>query len=138
MRHCQIATVLHRLSDSDLGFKGPLTVSTPHYTTPIGGAFLEAGKLHGYANIDINGARQTGFAVPQGTLRRGARCSTAKAFIRDYRERTNLHTVIYAHVTRVIMDDCNRAVAVKFNRRVSGGQCYLPAKQDSSDNFTIL
>lgn len=94
-------------------------MSTTHYTTPIGGAFLEAAKLHGYPNIDINGARQTGFAVPQGTVRRGARCSTAKAFIRDYRERKNLHTVIYAHVTKVIIDDYKRAVGVKFNRRVS-------------------
>src|SRR5699024_7687291 len=103
------------------GFNGPLTVSTTHYTTPIGGAFLEAAKLYGYPNIDINGARQTGFAVPQGTVRRGARCSTAKAFIREFRERKNFHTVIYAHVTKILFNEYKRAVAVKFNRRVSAG-----------------
>ena len=95
-----------------------MTVSTTHYTTPIGGAFLEAAKLHGYPNIDINGLRQTGFAVPQGTVRRGARCSTAKAFIRDYRDRQNLHTVIYAHVTKIIFNKYKRAIAVKFDRKV--------------------
>lgn len=47
------------------GTGGYLTVSTPHYTTPIAGAFLEAAKLFGYDNIDLNGATQTGFAIPQ-------------------------------------------------------------------------
>lgn len=93
-------------------------MSTTHYTTPIGGAFLEAGKMHGYPNIDINAGIQTGFCVPQGTIRRGARCSTAKAYIRDFRERKNFHTVIYAHVTKIIFDQYKRAVAVKFDRMV--------------------
>ncbi len=93
-------------------------MSTTHYTTPIGGAFLQAGKLYGYPNIDINGARQTGFAVPQGNIRRGARCSTGKAFIRDFRGRKNFHTVIYAHVTKIIFNQYKKAIAVKFDRKV--------------------
>ncbi|KAF7495030.1 Glucose dehydrogenase -like protein [Sarcoptes scabiei] len=99
------------------GHNGPLTVSTPHYTTAIGGAFLEAGKLFGFPNIDVNGPRQTGFAIPQGTVRRGARCSTSKAFIRDFRERENFHTVIYAHVTKIIFNEYKRAIAVQFDRK---------------------
>lgn len=102
---------------SIVGFNGPLTVSTPHYTTAIGGAFLEAGKNYGFPNIDVNGPRQTGFAIPQGTVRRGARCSTSKAFIRDFRERENFHTVIYAHVTRILFNEHKRAIAVKFDRK---------------------
>lgn len=100
------------------GHGGPLTISTPHYTTPIGGAFIEAGKLFGYPNIDINGEQQTGFAIPQGTIRRGARCSTSKAFLRDIRgKRPNLHVVIWAQATRVLFDSYKRAVGVEFNRR---------------------
>lgn len=34
------------------------------------GAFLEAAKLFGYKNIDLNGATQTGFAIPQGNFLR--------------------------------------------------------------------
>lgn len=93
-------------------------MSTTHYTTAIGGAFLEAGKNFGFPNIDINGPRQTGFAVPQGTVRRGARCSTAKAFVRDFRERENFHTVIYAHVTKILFNQHKRAIAVQFDRKV--------------------
>lgn len=96
------------------GTGGRLTVSTPHYTTPIAGAFLEAGKDFGYPNIDLNGARQTGFAVPQGTIRRGARCSTAKAFLRDIRGRPNLDTVIYAQATKVLFNKDKKAIAVEF------------------------
>lgn len=92
-------------------------MSTPHYTTPIGGAFIEAGKKFGYPNIDINGQQQTGFAVPQGTIRRGARCSTAKAFLRDIRgKRANLHVVIWSQVTRVLIDNYKRAYGVEFER----------------------
>ena len=98
------------------GTGGYLTVSTPHYTTPIAGAFLEAGKAFGYPNIDLNGAIQSGFSVPQGTIRRGARCSTAKAFLRDIGGRPNLHTVIYAQATKVIFNKNKRAIAVEFDK----------------------
>ena len=99
------------------GVGGPLTVSTTHYTTPIAGAFLEAAKLFGYPNLDFNGAQQTGFAIPQGTIRRGARCSTSKAFIRDLNgERKNLDVVINAQVTRVLLDANNRAIGVQFDK----------------------
>ena len=96
------------------GTGGYLTISTPHYTTPIAGAFLEAGKLYGYPNIDLNGEIQSGFAVPQGTIRRGARCSTSKAFLRDIGGRPNLHIVIYAQATKVIFNSYKKAIAVEF------------------------
>ena len=56
--------------------------------------------------------------MPQGTIRRGARCSTAKAFLRDIRgKRPNLHVVIWAQATRVLFDAQKRAVGVEFERR---------------------
>ncbi|XP_015783745.1 glucose dehydrogenase [FAD, quinone]-like isoform X1 [Tetranychus urticae] len=98
------------------GTGGRLTVSTPHYTTPIAGAFLEAGKNFGYPNLDLNGPQQTGFAVPQGTIRRGARCSTAKAYLRDTAGRPNLDTVVYAQVTRVLFNADKHAIGVTFDK----------------------
>ena len=58
----------------------------------------------GYENRDINGEYQTGFMVAQGTIRRGARSSTARAFLRPISLRPNLHISIHAHVTKVHVD----------------------------------
>lgn len=58
----------------------------------------------GYDIIDVNGEQQTGFALYQFTMRRGTRCSTAKAFLRPVRLRKNLHVALFSHVTKVIID----------------------------------
>ena len=63
----------------------------PNWRSPLAGAFVSAGVELGYPARDCNGARQTGFMVVQGTLRGGARCSTAKAFLRPAGGRENLH-----------------------------------------------
>ncbi|XP_067139595.1 glucose dehydrogenase [FAD, quinone]-like [Centruroides vittatus] len=95
---------------------GYLTVSTPPYATPLAQAFVDAGIAMGYHNVDPNGAFQTGFTIPQGTLRRGARCSTAKAFLRPAKKRKNLHIVTQAFVTKIHFDKWKRARAVEFDR----------------------
>lgn len=80
-------------------------------------AFVEAGTELGYENRDINGAKQTGFMIAQGTIRRGSRCSTAKAFLRPVRLRKNLHVAMNAHVTKVLIDDVKmQATGVEFVR----------------------
>ncbi|XP_050443792.1 glucose dehydrogenase [FAD, quinone]-like [Adelges cooleyi] len=83
---------------------GYLTVSEAPYKTPLSDAFVEAGLEMGYDIRDINGERQTGFMIPQGTIRRGARCSTAKAFLRPARLRKNLHVSINSQATRVAIN----------------------------------
>lgn len=98
------------------GVGGLLTVSSPPDASPIAIAFPEAGKHLGYPNIDLNGPTNTGFAIPQGTVRRGARCSTSKAFLQTSRNRPNLHVVTFAYVTKVIFNEFNRAQAVQFDR----------------------
>uniref|UniRef100_A0A1B0F020 Uncharacterized protein n=1 Tax=Phlebotomus papatasi TaxID=29031 RepID=A0A1B0F020_PHLPP len=60
---------------------GYLTVQDAPYNTPLGIAFLQAGEEMGYDIVDVNGEQQTGFALYQFTMRRGTRCSAAKAFI---------------------------------------------------------
>lgn len=80
-------------------------------------AFLQAGEELGYDIVDVNGEQQTGFAFYQFTMRRGARCSDAKAFLRPVRLRKNLHVALFAHVTKVIFDpDTKRALGIEFIR----------------------
>ncbi|KPJ15965.1 Glucose dehydrogenase [acceptor] [Papilio machaon] len=97
------------------GVGGYLTVQDAPYNTPIGAAFLQAGEEMGYDIIDVNGAQQTGYAWYQFTMRRGTRCSTAKAFLRPVRLRQNLHVSLFSHVTKVLIDkDDKRAYGVQF------------------------
>ncbi|RWS18843.1 glucose dehydrogenase (acceptor)-like protein 3, partial [Leptotrombidium deliense] len=98
------------------GVGGYLTVSTPAERTPIAKAFVEAGNYLGYPTVDLNGPIQTGFAHPQGTIRNGARCSTAKAFLLPSRNRKNLHVLTFAYVTKILLDEHKRAIGVKFDR----------------------
>ena len=99
------------------GTGGYLTVQEAPWKTPLVVAFVEAGMELGYENRDINGEHQTGFMIAQGTIRRGSRCSTAKAFLRPVRLRRNIHTALNAHVTKIIIDPVTmRANGVEFYR----------------------
>lgn len=92
-----------------------MTVQDAPYHTPIGAAFLQAGEEMGYDILDVNGDKQTGYAWFQFTMRRGTRCSTAKAFLRPVRLRQNLHISLFSHVTRILIDrETKRAYGVAF------------------------
>lgn len=106
----------HIASNGYHGTGGYLTVQTPADPTPIGLAFPEAGKHLGYPSSDLNGPVQAAFSIPQGTVRRGARCSTSKAFLQPARARPNLHVVTFAYVTKVLFNSDKRAVGVQFDR----------------------
>ncbi|XP_050590924.1 glucose dehydrogenase [FAD, quinone]-like [Bombus affinis] len=96
---------------------GYLTVQEVPWHTPLATAFIQAGLEMGYENRDINGKRQTGFTIAQGTIRHGSRCSTAKAFLRPIRTRKNLHVVVEAHVTKILIDPSSKmAYGVEFVR----------------------
>ncbi|KAI5696258.1 hypothetical protein M8J76_010557 [Diaphorina citri] len=99
------------------GKGGYLTVQEAPWRTPLVLAFVEAGQELGYENRDINGEKQTGFMVAQGTIRRGSRCSTAKAFLRPVRKRKNLHIAMRAHVTKILVNPATKkAYGVQFIR----------------------
>ncbi|XP_031329963.1 glucose dehydrogenase [FAD, quinone]-like, partial [Photinus pyralis] len=94
---------------------GYQTIQESPYNTPLGIAFLQAGQEMGYDIRDINGEQQTGFALFQFTMRRGTRCSAAKAFLRPVRLRPNLHISMWTHATKVLIDpDTKRAYGVQF------------------------
>ncbi|KAG7204868.1 hypothetical protein KM043_005268 [Ampulex compressa] len=95
---------------------GYLTVQEPPWRSPLSIAFLQAGQELGYENRDINGANQTGFMLTQATIRRGSRCSTAKAFLRPVKNRKNLHVAMNAQVLRVLFNADKRATGVELLR----------------------
>ncbi|GAB6031331.1 hypothetical protein CHUAL_009116 [Chamberlinius hualienensis] len=95
---------------------GYLTISEVPYRTPLITAFLQAGRENGYPTRDLNGEFQSGVMPVQATLRRGARCSTAKAFLRPAMNRPNLHIIMNAHALKVQLDNRKRAYGVVFDR----------------------
>ncbi|XP_050699047.1 glucose dehydrogenase [FAD, quinone]-like isoform X1 [Eriocheir sinensis] len=98
------------------GVTGPLTVEKAPWTTPLSDAFLRAGQELGYPVLDVNAASQSGFMVPDAFLRRSARCSNAKAFLRPGSRRHNLHVVLKTLVTKVIIDPSTmRATGVELS-----------------------
>lgn len=100
---------------------GYLTVQEAPWRTPLAVAFVKAGEELGYQNRDINGEQQTGFMIAQGTIRRGSRCSTSKAFLRPIRLRKNLHISMHSQVTKILFDtkgeDGPVAVGVQYVRQ---------------------
>lgn len=70
----------------------------------------------GYPILDANGPDQNGFLVPQSTIRRGGRCSTAKAYLYSVRDRKNLHVVTFAHVVKILFNQYKEAIGVVFDR----------------------
>lgn len=111
------------------GTGGYLTVQESPWHTPLVAAFIEAGTEIGYENRDINGAKQTGFMIAQGTIRRGSRCSTAKAYIRPIRLRKNFHLIMNTHVTRIHIDPATQqAIGVEFVR--NGKKHFVHAKRE--------
>jgi|LakMenEpi03Aug12_release.lakeMendotaPanAssembly.Ray.scaffolds.fasta_scaffold1248238_2 glucose dehydrogenase (acceptor) len=61
--------------------------------------------------------------LAQGTIRRGSRCSTSKAFLRPIRNRQNLHISKNSRVLKVVIDpDTKVATEVQFEK---GGKIYL-------------
>jgi len=98
---------------------GPLGVSVPVNPLPISEAFLRAGQEYGIPyNPDFNGERQAGVGHYQVTVREARRCSTATAYLKPARRRSNLTVYTEAHCTRIVIDS-GRAVAIELIR---GGQ----------------
>lgn len=104
------------LSDNKYHGKGGyLTIQEAPWRSPLAAAFVQAGTEIGYDNRDINGEIQTGFMLAQGTIRRGTRCSTAKAFLRPVRTRTNLHISLNSFAHRVLIHPMTmRAYGVEY------------------------
>jgi choline dehydrogenase len=96
------------------GSGGPLRVSNQPYEWEIGRLLLKACIEAGIEyNPDFNGARQEGCGYYQTTTKDRRRWSTAAAYLRSARKRSNLAIQTHAHATRVLLEN-GRAVGVEF------------------------
>lgn len=86
------------------GTEGYLDIDYSPFRYPLERAFKKAGQEIGYEWRDPNGEKLIGFSKPQATMRRGRRCSTAKAFLEPIRLRKNLKVTKFSTVTKLLID----------------------------------
>lgn len=105
--------------DAYRGGEGPLDTRYGTLQNPLNQAWLDAAKQAGYAlTDDVNGFRQEGFGRMDMTVRKGERCSAAKAYLHPAAKRPNVRVITQALATRVVLEG-KRAVGVEYER---GGQ----------------
>lgn len=125
------------------GALGPLHVGPLRTTHPLGRAFIDAAVSAGLPeNPDYNGADQEGAAAPQVTQHRGARWSSARAYLGPAAKRANLSIVTNAEVERVLFVE-RRARGVAYRRggtrhAVHGGEVVLSAGALASPKLLML
>ncbi|MEM8728921.1 MAG: GMC family oxidoreductase N-terminal domain-containing protein [Pseudomonadota bacterium] len=107
-----------RGADAYRGDTGPLHISTlDRDLHPLCDRFLEAGKELQYPlNPDFNGASQEGVGTYQNTAHKGLRMSTARAYVRPARGRSNLRIEKRAMATRLTFDG-GRASGVEYHQK---------------------
>jgi choline dehydrogenase len=103
-------------ADVHRGGDGPLSVAAGRCEHVATDAFIRAAQQAGHTfNPDYNGADQKGVARVQLSQERGARHSTARAYLAGARGRSNLEVLTRAPVLRVLFDG-RRAVGVDYER----------------------
>lgn len=107
---------IDHLSDSKYrGRGGYLDIENSPYRTELFDAFIRGGEAFGYKQNDPNAEEQIGFSHAQATMRKGRRCSAAKAFIRPISHRQNLHISLKSWVTKILIDPVTKsAYGVEF------------------------
>lgn len=100
--------------DEYRGGDGPLSTTHGTLKNPLHQAWMDAAVQAGYQlTEDYNGYRQEGFGRMDMTVRKGTRCSTAKAYLYDARKRKNLTVISHALATRVLFEG-KRAVGIEY------------------------
>ncbi|MFO1256505.1 MAG: choline dehydrogenase [Sphingomonadaceae bacterium] len=98
------------------GGDGPLNTTYGTLRNPLNQAWLDAAREAGYElTDDYNGFRQEGFGRMDMTVRKGTRCSAAKAYLYPARKRSNLTVIQHALASRVLFEG-TRAVGVEYER----------------------
>jgi choline dehydrogenase len=119
--HDDVLPYFRRLESSDTGANdqrggsGPLSVEQPRSPHPLVGPFIAAFDELGHGRSDdLNGAKREGAAICQASQRRGARHSTAAAYLDPARGRANLSIRTGAMVERIEIEN-GRASGVRYN-----------------------
>lgn len=85
------------------GVNGPLWASTIPGNDKLVDAFIASSAALGVPVVsDFNSGDQEGVGYYQLSTRKGFRCSTAVAYLKPARKRTNLHVETDAHATRIL------------------------------------
>lgn len=102
--------------DSYRGGDGPLDTRYGPMRNPLYQAWIDAAAQAGYPiTSDINGEQQEGFGRMDMTVRDGARCSAAKAYLRPAMKRPNLAVVTHGMAEGIVMEG-KRAVGIRYRR----------------------
>jgi choline dehydrogenase-like flavoprotein len=94
---------------------GPLSIARQRSPRTSTAAWLKAVEECGYRVEEPNQAEPEGFCETRVTQRRGARWSTADAYLRPALKRPNLTLLTEAAATKVLFDG-HRAVGVEFDK----------------------
>ncbi|GAA3723055.1 GMC family oxidoreductase [Gordonia hankookensis] len=100
-------------TENDEGTTGPLHVSHQRSPRPLTRAFLDAAAECGHTVERANLPEPKGFSQTMVTQHKGARFSTADAYLRPALKRKNLSLVTEALATKVLFDG-TRAVGVEY------------------------
>jgi choline dehydrogenase len=96
------------------GTDGPLHVEDRRFTHELSNAWVDSAVSWGLKRTDdFNGESQEGAGLYQVTCKKGARWSTADAYLRPALSRPNLTVRTNAQATRVVLEG-NRAVGVSY------------------------
>lgn len=99
------------------GTGGPMVVSEQRDVNPATHRFVEACQQAGIRrNPNVNAGELDGVDYTQVTQRRGRKWSTADAYLRPVRNRSNLRIETGAHATRLLCDG-TRATGVAYHRQ---------------------
>lgn len=111
----------HEGGNTYRGGDGPLDTCYGTMRNPLHQAWFDAAQQAGYAlTEDYNGERQEGFGRMDMTVRRGARCSAAKAYLRPAMKRANVTVLTHTLATQIVFEE-KRAVGVTYERGGKSG-----------------
>lgn len=103
-----------RGGDDFHGTGGPLKVQDHAWKPTLAKAMHDAAIEAGIPeNPDFNGATQEGVGYYQTTINNSRRWSSARAYLKDAKQRKNLTIATSAHATRVLIEN-GRAVGVEY------------------------
>ncbi|XP_025262798.1 glucose dehydrogenase [FAD, quinone] [Camponotus floridanus] len=97
------------------GHDGPLNIRYFNYTNPdVFEMVLDAAREMDIPILDVinNGEKFIGYGVAQGTLDKGRRMSTSKAFLSSIKDRSNLYVMKSTRADAILLDG-TRAVGVR-------------------------
>lgn len=94
---------------------GLLTVGSYQEFAPMRKIIFDAAKEMGYNLVDdFNSDTILGYGNAQGTILDGRRQSVAKGFLNSAKNRSNLHIIKHAHVTKIRINNDKVANGVEF------------------------